>query len=141
MRATNTDALCPRRIDRARLGLRREASDSRRCPEPTRIRYGTVTQHLVVREVRNGLIIGERRGRATEVYSVSFLRQLTRLPVTIDTAPDEETVMLLARQHRLTVYDAAYLELALREAVPLATLDKALADAARAEGVPLIGSS
>ena len=95
----------------------------------------------MVREVRNGLIIGERRGRATEVYSVSFLRQLTRLPVTIDTAPDEETVMLLARQHRLTVYDAAYLELALREAVPLATLDKALADAARAEGVPLIGSS
>jgi predicted nucleic acid-binding protein len=41
----------------------------------------------------------------------------------------------------LTVYDAAYLELALREALPLATLDEALAAAARAEGVPLVGSA
>jgi predicted nucleic acid-binding protein len=41
----------------------------------------------------------------------------------------------------LTVYDAAYLELALREALPLATLDAVLADAARAEGVPLVGNS
>jgi hypothetical protein len=54
--------------------------------------------------------------------------------------PDEVTVISLARRHRLTVYDAAYLELTLREALPLATLHKALASAARAEGVSLIGT-
>jgi predicted nucleic acid-binding protein len=48
--------------------------------------------------------------------------------------------MTLARRHRLTVYDAAYLELAQREAVPLATLDEELATAARAEQVALIGA-
>ena len=53
--------------------------------------------------------------------------------------PDEVTIIALARRHRLTVYDAAYLELALREALPLATLDKALAGTAGAEGVSLIG--
>jgi predicted nucleic acid-binding protein len=47
--------------------------------------------------------------------------------------------LTLARRHRLTVYDAAYLELALREALPMATLDEALASAARAEGVSLVG--
>ncbi len=45
---------------------------------------------------------------------------------------------MLARRHRLTIYDAAYLELALRESLPLATLDQALAAAARSEGVEVI---
>jgi predicted nucleic acid-binding protein len=48
--------------------------------------------------------------------------------------------MELARVHRLTVYDAAYLELAAREGVPLATLDSALARAARVEGVEVLGA-
>jgi predicted nucleic acid-binding protein len=47
--------------------------------------------------------------------------------------------MALARRHRLTVYDAAYLELALREHLPLATLDASLAAAARQEGVTILG--
>ncbi len=47
--------------------------------------------------------------------------------------------MGLARRHRLTLYDAAYLDLMVREAVPLATLNAALASAARAESVPIIG--
>ena len=54
-------------------------------------------------------------------------------------SPDEAAVMTLSRRHRLTVYDAAYLELAMREALPLATLDMALVRAARAETVPLLG--
>jgi predicted nucleic acid-binding protein len=49
-------------------------------------------------------------------------------------------LMALARKHRLTVYDAAYLELAKREALPLATLDRALERAAAAEGVALFGA-
>jgi len=47
----------------------------------------------------------------------------------------------LARKHRLTVYDASYLELAQREALPLATLDADLIRAARAENLSLIGAA
>jgi predicted nucleic acid-binding protein len=57
----------------------------------------------------------------------------------VDRLPDEAGVLRLARTYRLSVYDASYLELALREAVPLATMDAALAAAARAEQAPLVG--
>ncbi|TWB39967.1 hypothetical protein FBZ91_105201 [Nitrospirillum viridazoti] len=56
----------------------------------------------------------------------------------VERSPDETAVLTLARQHRLTVYDAAYLELAQRQALPLATLDHALAEAAVAVGLNLI---
>ena len=62
-----------------------------------------------------------------------------RLPITIDVDCDERRLMTLARKHRLTAYDAAYLELALREGIALATLDAELERAARAEGVTLVG--
>ena len=90
-------------------------------------------------EVRNALIVNERRGRIGELLSARFLSELSRFAIAFDDATDEKRVMALARRHRLTVYDAAYLELALRENVPLATLDAPLAAAARAEGVPLLG--
>jgi predicted nucleic acid-binding protein len=89
-------------------------------------------------EVRNGLVMAERQGRSTEDYSGSFLHRLARFPVSLDTATDEATVMALARRHRLTVYDAAYLELAIRKRSPLATLDGDLIRAAPTEGVVLI---
>jgi predicted nucleic acid-binding protein len=90
-------------------------------------------------ELRNVLVIGERRGRLTEQETGRFLRDISGLRISLDRTPDEPAVMALARRHQLTVYDAAYLELALREAVPLATLDQALAAAAQAEGVSLVG--
>ena len=90
-------------------------------------------------EVRNVLIVAERLGRATEDYSAAFLRELEQSPIITDRTPNEAQVMALARRHRLTVYDAGYLELALRRSVPLATLDGPLARAARSEGVPVIG--
>jgi predicted nucleic acid-binding protein len=92
-------------------------------------------------EVRNGLIVGERRGRIQEMRTVEFLRALAELAVSFDASPDENKMIELARKHRLTVYDAAYLELAVRRGFPLATLDEPLAAAARAEGVPLVGES
>ncbi|HVB15439.1 MAG TPA: type II toxin-antitoxin system VapC family toxin, partial [Stellaceae bacterium] len=67
--------------------------------------------------------------------------ELAETAVSFDIAPDENRMIALARKHRLTVYDAAYLELALRRALPLATLDMPLAHAARAEGVPLVGEN
>jgi predicted nucleic acid-binding protein len=90
-------------------------------------------------EVRNGLLTAERNGRSNADHSASFLRELARLPVTIEPLADAPDVMSLARRHRLTVYDAAYLELAQRRGVPLATLDSDLTGAAAAEGTTLIG--
>jgi predicted nucleic acid-binding protein len=72
-------------------------------------------------------------------YCARFLRDISRLAITIDASPNEAEVLTLARRHRLTVYDAAYLELAGREALQLATLDEELAAAARAEQVALVG--
>jgi predicted nucleic acid-binding protein len=91
-------------------------------------------------EVRNVLVIGERRGRLTEQETTRFLRDISGLRISLDRTPDEAAVMALARRHRLTVYDAAYLELAQREALPLATLDGELATAAQAEQVALVGA-
>jgi predicted nucleic acid-binding protein len=59
--------------------------------------------------------------------------------VTTDRSPDEAGIIALARRHRLTIYDASYLELSLREALPLATLDKDLAGAATVEKATLLG--
>ncbi len=90
-------------------------------------------------ELRNMLIVNERRGRLDAAKTACVLRLLRGLPVGIDADVEEEALLQLARRHRLTVYDAAYLELAVRRGHPLATLDAALSIAARAESVHLIG--
>ncbi|MBN8901507.1 MAG: twitching motility protein PilT [Rhodospirillales bacterium 69-11] len=92
-------------------------------------------------EVRNSLVVNERRGRLTETETASFLRNLAQLSIHINHDPAEASLLSLARQHRLTVYDAAYLELAQREGLMLATLDAALRQAASAVGVPLLGEA
>lgn len=91
-------------------------------------------------EVRNTLIVNERRGRLSEADTAIFLRELSRFGVMLDRAPQETAILTFARQHRLTVYDASYLELAQREAIPLATLDNHLRKAAAALGIALIGA-
>ena len=68
-------------------------------------------------EVRNTLIVSERRGRLTESDTATFLHGLARLRVTVDRSPEEADVLALARHRDLTVYDAAYLELARRHAL------------------------
>jgi predicted nucleic acid-binding protein len=89
-------------------------------------------------EVRNALIMNERRGRMTDADTTQFLRLLERLPIAVDRLPDESVVLSLVRRHRLSVYDASYLELAVRSRAPLATLDAALAKAAEEEGVSVV---
>ena len=89
-------------------------------------------------EVRNTLIISERRGRIKQADTTDFLHRLVRLNITTDHIPDETDVLSLARKHRLTVYDAAYLELARRSGFPLATLNSSLTQAATVENVPLV---
>lgn len=90
-------------------------------------------------EVRNALLVNKRRARLTESDTAAFLGALSRFPVVIDRMPDESQLLALARRHRLTVYDAAYLELAQREGLALATLDGDLSRAARSEKLGLVG--
>lgn len=92
-------------------------------------------------EVRNILVVNERRKRLTEADSAAFLRDLARLRVVLDRTPQESEALRLARTHRLSVYDAAYLELTQRNGIALATLDAGLVRAARAEGVALVGEA
>jgi predicted nucleic acid-binding protein len=84
-------------------------------------------------EVRNALVVNERRGRLDMVATVAILGHLESLPIRLDVDQDGDAVLALARGHRLTVYDAAYLELALRLNVPQ------LVRAARAARVALLG--
>ncbi|HEX3660237.1 MAG TPA: type II toxin-antitoxin system VapC family toxin [Acidobacteriaceae bacterium] len=92
-------------------------------------------------ELRNTFLVNERRGRVTPQETAAFLRVLSRLPIRQDSGPEELRLLSLARKHRLTAYDAAYLELAQREGVPLASLDTDLIHAAQAEGVPVLGAA
>ena len=90
-------------------------------------------------EVLNALLMGERRQRITRPLIAAFLDDLRKLPVRLDIgALDTSRVESLARRHNLTAYDAAYLELAQRLNIPLATLDKALLLAAPAAGVSIL---
>jgi len=89
-------------------------------------------------EVANILVKSESKGLVTEPQSKIFMDKLRRMDIHVDIATFEEafgTTIHVARQYRLSVYDASYLELALRLGAPLATLDEALAKAARKAGV------
>ena len=91
-------------------------------------------------EVRNALLVAERRGRLTVASAVERLRSLRELPIYTDAEPDFEAAFELARGHRLAIYDAVYLELARRRNEALATLDAALVRAAAAEGLSLVAT-
>lgn len=90
-------------------------------------------------EVRNLLVVNERRKRLTIEDTSHFLDLLASYPIQVDSADDEEAILRSARQYRLSFYDAAYLALALRNRLPLATLDRDLEAAARAAHIPLVG--
>ena len=88
-------------------------------------------------EIRNAVLMAERRGRASLEQTAAFLKAVNDLPISVALLPDEVAVLTLARRHRLTFYDAAYLELAKREGFAFATFDYELMAAAKAEHVPL----
>lgn len=89
-------------------------------------------------EIRNVLLVNERRQCISRGHGVLALQKIDEIPRIEDVTPSSDTIMTLARRHGLTVYDAAYLEIALRRGAALATLDTRLASAARSEGIPLI---
>lgn len=93
-------------------------------------------------EVANILEMGVRRGRHDAAFRNSTLSDLALLPIAVDAETDRQawgTTLRLSECHRLTVYDAAYLELALRRGLPLASLDGELRRAAQTEKVIVLG--
>ncbi len=92
-------------------------------------------------EALNGLLTAERRGRISVDTRRSLAGFLSDLPISIDDETASRTwreTAYLAETHRLTAYDATYLELARRLRLPLATADKPLIAAAVATGAPLL---
>ena len=95
---------------------------------------GFVTRHWHL-EVRNALIVGERRGRISLGESVHGLLYLSGLPLQTDAQANLDAAFDMARFYNLSMYDAMYLELALRLRLTLATLDRRLAQSATGAGV------
>ncbi len=94
-------------------------------------------------EVVNVVEVAVRKGRITDEQAGAFLESLADLPLEIENPTRPlvfAAVRVLARRYKLTGYDAAYLELAIRHNLPLAALDKALVQAANAAGVELVRS-
>lgn len=92
-------------------------------------------------EILNGLLVASRRKRIKPDQPALLWEEFSRLTIETElplTATQAKTVLALSEKHSLTVYDAAYLELAHRRQLPLGTLDADLRKAAQVEGVPLL---
>lgn len=89
-------------------------------------------------EVRNALIMNERRKRHSTEDTAAFLSELRRLHIRIERSICSDHILTLAREHDLTVYDASYLSLAIKESAVLSSLDLKLNTAAEAENVELL---
>jgi predicted nucleic acid-binding protein len=87
-------------------------------------------------EIRNLLLASERRQRITPTQTAAALSVLQGLPLQVDNEANSDTTLQLARDHHLTVYDAVYLELAVRQHLPLLTFDEQLAAAAMRLNIP-----
>jgi predicted nucleic acid-binding protein len=104
---------------------------------------GLVPSHWYL-EIVNALVIAERRRRITAARVDDYLHQLSVLEIEVDHRASErafEQLLPLCRAHQLTSYDAAYLDLAHRHRLPLATCDIDLGRAAAQLGVPVLGLS
>ena len=102
---------------------------------------GAVVPSLWRLEIASALQNGIKRKRIDAAYRDSAIQGLLRLPIETDQDTNDyawTTTLQLADVHRITVYDASYLELALRRALPLATRDEQLAAAAASAGAILL---
>jgi predicted nucleic acid-binding protein len=95
-------------------------------------------------EVANVLLVAERRKRITGAQVAHAISLLKSLPIAVDSLTVQQAMsatLSLGRFHTLSVYDAAYLELALREGLPLATVDQRLVQSAQACGLSIFSVS
>ena len=98
-----------------------------------------VVPDLFWHEVRDVLLVAERKGRIDAGTAEDHLKDLRQLSFQSDGDQSDDLIVELVRRHGLSGYDAAYLEIAIRRGAKLATLDKSLADAAAKEGVFMEG--
>lgn len=94
-------------------------------------------------EVANTVVMGERRNHSTPAQAAIWLSLLSALPIVVDAETSARAwggTLSVARAHSLSAYDAAYLELAMRRGLPLATLDERLINAAKSVGVSLFAA-
>lgn len=89
-------------------------------------------------EFRNTLVVNERRGRMRERETEQAIAVMEALDPVLFDDHDDVHIIRLARRYALSIYDAAYLELAARKNEPLATLDRRLEAAALQEGVAVL---
>ena len=102
-----------------------------------------VVPSLLALEIANVVAKLESKGVVTEADSQRYIAVLGRLNISVDQATATHALddtLNLARRHKLSAYDAAYLELSLRTGMPLATLDAGLAKAAATAGVAIFGT-
>jgi predicted nucleic acid-binding protein len=95
-------------------------------------------------EVGNVLLVAERRKRLAAADSIRFLSLLSRLPISVEQeSPDRmlKEIVALARQYRLSTYDASYLDLAMRSGLEIATQDSGLLEAAKQSNVSIFRGS
>ncbi len=91
-------------------------------------------------EVANVLLVSERRGRLTNAMTENFLGLLRKLPITVETTSAgaiSDHLIDIGRTYSITSYDAGYLELGLRENLPIASLDARMQSVMATVGVPL----
>jgi len=92
-------------------------------------------------EVSNVLLVAERRKRLNQADSSRFISLLFELPIIVEPESPERMlseILALAREYKLSSYDAAYLDLAMRKGLPIATTDKNIISAARKSHVPIL---
>jgi predicted nucleic acid-binding protein len=118
-----------------------EASDAGWQLLDRAVRAGVAVPSIWTYEVANVLFVAERRGRVTPAQSSAFLNRLGALRIDVEASPPSHllTVVLpLSRSTGLAVYDAAYVDLAQRLGLPLATKDRRMAEAAASLGIALL---
>lgn len=102
---------------------------------------GAVVPEVWPLEVANALLVARRRGRLKEADIERALSDLAELPIEVDPETHRQALnatMALATRHKLSSYDAAYLELARRRRLPMATLDAKLRSACKSAGVRVL---
>ena len=92
-------------------------------------------------EVGNVLLVAERKNRLSAADSIRFIALLSQLPITVDQEPPErmiKEIFALTRTHKLSTYDASYLDLAMKRGISIATLDDRLLYAAKQNNVSVM---
>ncbi len=92
-------------------------------------------------EIANALVVGERRNRITRSESERFIALMHASPITVDGSAMQsisDGILSIAREQQVSAYDAAYLEVAMREGLPLASIDGRVRTAMTALGIPAV---